>query len=125
MKTLAKIAIALTAVASCAAFAQSDSDADRVRRERNMDEVLAKHHVNLGATNSDTQAMPAEHRAFRERSHHAADKTREDTHKVAQATRDFTHRQAEKMRGFGARQDARFHDKSDRPPVKMPDDGKS
>jgi hypothetical protein len=112
MKTLAKLAVALTAVASCAAFAQTDSDADRARRDRNVDEVLAKHHVQLDTmSNSDAQAMP-EHRTLRERTHHVADKTRATTHKVAQSTRDFTHRQADKMRDFGARQDARLHAKT-------------
>ena len=66
MKTLAKIAVALTAVASCAAFAQSDGDADRARRDRNREEVLTKHQVDLDRMNSGMQ-MPAEHRTLRER----------------------------------------------------------
>jgi hypothetical protein len=106
MKTLARIAVAFTAVASCAAFAQTDSDS--ARRERNMNEVLAKHHVRLDSTSGDTQAMPSEHRTLNERTHHVAERTRSTTHKVAQSTRDFTHRQAEKMRDFSARQDARY-----------------
>jgi uncharacterized membrane protein YqiK len=117
MSTLTKIAVALTAVVSCAAFAQTDSDADRARRERNMDEVLARHHVQLDQM-GDTQAMNSEKPTLRERSHRVAETTREKTHKVAQSTRNFTHRQAEKMRDFGARQDAKYHTGSDRPAAK-------
>jgi hypothetical protein len=117
MSTLTKIAVALTAVVSCAAFAQTDSDADRARRDRNTDEVLAKHHVQLDQT-GDSQAMTAEKPTLRERSHRVAETTREKTHKVAQSTRDFTHRQADKVRDFGARQDAKYHARSDRPAVK-------
>jgi hypothetical protein len=115
------IAVALSAVASCAAFAQSDSDADGARRQRNMDEVLAKHHVDLDRMDNDAQAMPAEHRTLRERTRLAAAKTREkaheiaetareDTHKVAQSTRDATHRASEKMRDFGARHSGKTPD---------------
>ena len=121
MKTSTKLAVALTAMVSCAAFAQTDSDADSARRQRNVDEVLAKHHVQLDTMGSNTETMPTEHRTLRERTHHAAETTREKTHKVAQSTRDFTHRQAEKVRDFSARQDARYHAKTDRAAVKTPD----
>ncbi len=114
MKTLVKLAVALTAVASCAAFAQGDSDADRVRRERNVDEVLAAHHLQRDTMNdSHAQTMANDRDSARERTHHIAGKTRETTHKVAQSTRNFTHRQAEKLRDFSARQNARYPAKSD------------
>jgi hypothetical protein len=115
MKTLVRIAVALTALASCAAFAQTDNDADRARRDRNMDEVLAEHHVQLDTMNGEApQAKPT----LRERTHHVAETTREKTHKVAQSTRNFTHRQADKARAFSARHG---HPKSDGTVVKTPD----
>jgi hypothetical protein len=110
MRTLAKIAVALTAAVSCAAFADTGSDADQVRREANMNEVLAKHHVDLDQYG--TQTMPQSKPTMRERSHEVAQKTREETHKVAQSTRDFTHRHMEKLRAFSARQDAKFQAKN-------------
>ena len=115
MKTLTRIAVALTAVVSCAAFAQTDSEADRARRDQNTNEVLAKHHVNLDTMNSDTSATNP---TLRERTHHVAAKTREETHDVAQSTRNFTHRQAAKVRDFSARHD---HSNTDHPAVKAPD----
>ena len=118
MKTLAKIAVVLTAAASCAAFAQSDNDADRARRDRNMEEVMAKHHVQLDTMQGSTEATSSTRPTLRERTHHVAETTRDKTHKVAQSTRDFTHRQADKMRDFSARQD---HAKSDRAVVKTPE----
>jgi hypothetical protein len=115
MKTLTRIAVALTALVSCAAFAQTDNEADQTRRDRNTQEVLSKHHVDLDTMNSDA---PATKPTLRERTHRIAAKTRADTHKVAQSTRDFTHRQADKVRDFSARHD---HSNTDHPAVKAPD----
>ena len=107
-RTLARTVVALAAFASCAAFAQSSSDADQARRDRNVDEVLAKHHLQRDTMNRDTQSMSSNKPTLRERTHHAAATTRTKTHHVAESTRNFTHRQAEKMRDFGARQNARY-----------------
>jgi hypothetical protein len=115
MKTLTRIAVALTALVSCAAFAQTDSDADQARRDRNTQEALAKHHVDLDSMNSDASATKP---TLHERTHHVAAKTRAETHKIAQSTRHFTHRQADKVRDFSARHD---HSNTDHPAVKAPD----
>lgn len=117
MKNIAKIAIALTAIVSCGAFAQSGTDADQARRERNMNEVLTHHHVNLDENNA--QRMPQGESGTKSSAHHAAENTKAETHKVAQSTRNFTHKHLQKLRAFSARQDAAFQAKNNRPPEKM------
>ena len=91
MNHLTKIAVALSTVVSCAAFAQTGSDADQARRERNTNEVMASHH----GDSAGVQRIPED---LKVTSHHAADKTREESHKVAQATRDETHKVAQATR---------------------------
>jgi len=121
MNRLSRIAIAMGTVAACSfAFAETGSDADQARRQQNVDEVLAKHHVNLDATGTDTQRLSStsEHPTLRERTHRVAEKTRDKTHHAADSTRDFTHRQLTKARDFSARQDARFPPKEGRVPAK-------
>jgi hypothetical protein len=95
MKNLAKIAFAFTTVASCAAFAQTGTDEDQARRERNMNETLSSHHVDTDRMSDSVQRIPQD---LKEATHHAADKTREETHKVAQATRNETHKVAQSTR---------------------------
>jgi ribosomal protein S7 len=136
MNKLTKITVALSTVVSCAAFAQTGSDADQARRERNANEVMASHHVDNNSMSASVQRIPED---LRVATHHAADKTREETHKVAEATRnethkvenskpaqstreethkvaqstrDFTHRHLQNLRAFSARQDAKFHAKN-------------
>jgi hypothetical protein len=118
MKNLAKIAIALTTVVSCAAFAQTSTDADQARRDRNMNEVLTQHHVDVDRMDSNVQQMPQRDSSVKSSAHHAAEKTREETHKVAQSTRNFTHKHLQKLRAFSARQDAAFQAKNNRPAEK-------
>jgi hypothetical protein len=117
MKNLAKIAIALGTVVSCAAFAQTSTDADQARRDRNMNEVLTRHHVNLDDAN--VQRMPESDSRSTSSAHRAAEKTREESHKVAQSTRNFTHKHLQKLRAFSSRQDAAFQTKNNRPAEKM------
>jgi hypothetical protein len=97
MKTLAKFAVALTAVASCAAFAQTDSDADHARRERNVDEVLAKHHVDLDRMN-DGQTMAEPHATMRSRTHHVAEATRSHWHEATHNMRADLHATGNEIR---------------------------
>ena len=118
MKNLAKIAIALTAVISCAAFAETSTDADQARRDRNVNEVLTRHHVNVDEMGNNVQRVPQGDSSMKSSAHHAAARTREETHKMAQSTRDFTHRHLDKVRAFSARQDAAFHAKNNRAPEK-------
>ena len=128
MNKMSKIAVALTAAASCSfAFADMSSDADQARRQQNVDEVLARHHLDRDG-NSTTQSMEPEHRSLRQRTHRlaektrdkthdVAEKTRDTTHEVADSTRDFTHRQLQKSRAFGARQDAKYKAKTGHAPA--------
>ena len=117
MKNLAKIAVALTAVVSCAAFAESGTDADQARRERNMNEVLTKHHVNLDTDNAQT--LSKSDSSVKSSAHHAVENTRAQTHKVAESTRHYTHEHLEKMRAYSARQDAAYQAKHRHAPAKM------
>jgi hypothetical protein len=95
MNKLTKIAIALSTVVSCAAFAQTSTDADQARRERNMNEVLATHHVESDSMSSSVQRIPED---LKTSTHHAADKTRAESHKVAEATREESHKVAQATR---------------------------
>ena len=117
MKNLAKLVVALTAVVSCAAFAESGTDADQARREGNMNEVLAKHHVRLDTGNA--QHMSNDESSMHSSAHHAAEETRAETHKVAESTRHYTHEHLQKMRAYSARQDAEFQAKHHHAPSKM------
>ena len=129
MKKLSTIAVALAAATSCSfAFADMSSDADQARRQQNVDEVLAKHHISLDGSSTSTQSMSTERPTLRQRTHHVAertrektheiaDTTREKTHEVASSTRDFTHRQLDKSRKFSARQDAEYRAKNGHAPI--------
>ncbi|MDQ2927703.1 MAG: hypothetical protein M3R22_06000 [Pseudomonadota bacterium] len=134
MRTLTRIAVAMTAVVSCAAFAQTDSAADQARRQRNVDEVLARHHVDLDRMN-DSQSM-MEHRTMRSRTHHVAQATRShlheavtnmradlhatgaeirsDSHDAAEGARDSTHTIAQKTRHATHRAADEVRDKNDK-----------
>ena len=129
MNKMSKIAIALTAAASCSfALADMSSDADQARRQQNVDEVMARHHLDHDG-NSTTQSMATpEHQSVRQRTHRiaektrskthdVAEKTRETTHEAADSTRNFTHRQLQKSRAFGARQDAKYKAKTGHAPT--------
>ncbi|MEP7301280.1 MAG: hypothetical protein ABI699_07105 [Caldimonas sp.] len=94
MKSIVRIAFALTTLAACAAASAEPYDqADQERRARNREEAIAKH----GDSRVSYQAGSEERTTLREKTHRAADKTR-----------SFTHRQAEKMRRFGERQNRRY-----------------
>ncbi len=117
---LSKMAVALTAVAACS-FAFADmTDSDQARRQRNVDEVLAKHHVNLDSTSYGTQSVPSSsHSTMKQKTHHIAEKTRETTHEAADSTRNFTHRQLDKARDFGARTNEKYPAKEGHEPGKL------
>jgi len=99
MRNLTRIAVAMAAVFSCAAFAQTSSDADQARRQRNVDEVLAKHHVDLdhmnGTMGNGEQSMPMHHRTMRSRTHHVAEEARSKRHEIARNMRKDTHETAD------------------------------
>jgi hypothetical protein len=101
MKFLPVLVLAVTAVASAAAGAETviTSQAAQERRDRNVDEALARYRATHGT--ADNQSM-AGHSTMN------GDSAREKGHHAAQSVRKFTHREAEKVRHFGARQNARY-----------------
>jgi hypothetical protein len=93
MKRIARIALALTALAACAAAsAQPYSTSDQERRDRNREELMSRY----GAPTTGDRV--AEDRST----------LRGKTHQAAEKSRAFGHRQAQKMRNFGDRQNARY-----------------
>jgi len=98
MRNLTRIAVAMAAVFSCAAFAQTSSDADQARRQRNVDEVLAKHHVDLDHMNAtpmgNDEQSSMHHRTMRSRTHHVANEARTKRHQIARNFRKDTHETA-------------------------------
>ena len=108
MKSIVRFALAVGAVAACtAAAAQPFDSADQQRRDRNREEIMARH----GDTSNVTYRSDD------------ADRTtlRGKTHRAAEKTRGFTHRQAEKMRDFGERQERRHPRNVGHQPPKTPD----
>jgi hypothetical protein len=102
MKSIARLALTAAAFAAAStAFAAPFDSADQARRERNREEVLAKHGLS-GADYRSSDYRPVEKSSSTKAS------MREATHSVAEATRSFGHRTADKMREFGARQNAKF-----------------
>ena len=97
MRSLTRIAVAMTAVVSCAAFAQTDSAADQARRQRNVDEVLARHHVDLDRMN-DSQSMAQQHPTMRSRAHRVAQATRSHLHEAATNMRADLHATGNEIR---------------------------
>ncbi|HSC64440.1 MAG TPA: hypothetical protein VLD35_12440 [Caldimonas sp.] len=88
MKTPPKLVLALLAVVSCAASAETySSEADQARRDRNREEALA----NYRAGNASA----------REQAHDVADSARRGTHKAAEATREVGHEVASEGRHVG------------------------
>lgn len=101
MKTSPRLVLALLAVASCAASAQTiySGQADQDRRERNREEALEHYRAGPAAT---TQPMAHDRReSAREETHEAAQKMRHGTHKAAEATRRAAHKTANESRRVG------------------------
>jgi hypothetical protein len=119
MKTPSRLVLALLALASCAATAQTiySGQADQERRERNREEALANYREHHETTSTDT--MSERHERAREKTHDVAQKTRHEAHEVADSTRRVTHKSANAVRRAGhktavkarditARADAKF-----------------
>jgi hypothetical protein len=103
MKSMPKIVLALSAVASFGASAEMfySGQADADRRERNREEALASYragHTTPSATEN----------AVRRDVHRAAEATRDVTHKSANAVRNAGHKTAEKAREISDRANAKF-----------------
>ena len=110
MKTSPKLVLALLAAVSCAAGAETySSQADQARRERNREEVMAKHGLDNSATyRSDSTTHRVEEKKT----------LKSETNRAVAATKNFGHRTADKMREFGAKTDAKFDHKGS--PQKSP-----
>ena len=106
MKTSPKLVLALLAAVSCAAGAETySSQADQARRERNREEVMAKHGLNTSGTyRSETTYRSDEHKTLKG-----------ETKKAVDATKSFGHRTADKLREIGAKTNAKFDHGSSAP----------
>ena len=111
MKSMSRLLLSLAAVAACAtANAAPFDSADQARRDRNREEVLAKHGLSTSGT-------------YRSEARVEEKKTLEsETNKAIEATKGFGHRTAEKMREIGARTNAKF-DKGQGTAAKSPSTG--
>lgn len=112
MKFLPTLVLVVTAAASAAAGAETviSRQAAQERRDRNVDDALARYRATHGTTDGQAMASEPRHEGVRDK-----------THRAAQSVRGFTHRQAEKARDFGARQNAKYG--TDTKPNTDPQDG--
>ena len=102
MNKLVRTTLALLTLGACAAASAQPYDAaDRERRERNREEIMARH-GQPGVASSDRSTS----RSAYDRDDRRGERStlREKTHRAADSTRSFTHRQADKLRKFGDRQ---------------------
>ena len=106
MKTSPKLVLALLAVVSCAAGADTySSQADQARRDRNREEALA--HYRAGNTTARQEANEVAESA-RHGAHKVAEGTRDVAHKTANEGRRVGHKVAVKARDTTAKADAKF-----------------
>ena len=100
MKSISRLLLSLAAVAACAtANAAPFDSADQARRERNREEVMAKH--DLGTTSADSSYRVEEKKTVKS-----------ETKRAVVATENFGHRTADRMRELGARTHAKFKTQS-------------
>ena len=106
MNTMSRLLLSLAAVAACATATAAPFDsADQARRERNREEVMAKHGLDTsGAYRSETAYRGEEKKTLKG-----------ETNRAVAATKNFGHRTADKMREFGAKTDAKFDHKASPP----------
>ena len=106
MKSMSRLLLSLAAVAACASATAAPFDsADQARRERNREEVMAKHGMNS---------------SYSDGSYHVEEKKtlKSETRHAVTSTENFGHRTADRMRAFGSRTNAKFHSTSS--PAKNP-----
>ena len=109
MKSMSRMLLSLAAVAACAtANAAPFDSADQARRDRNREEVMARHGLSSTTYRTD-------------RVYHEDNKktVKSETKKAVDATKGFGHRTADKMREFSARMEAKF-DRGPGTPAKNP-----
>ena len=101
MKSMSRLLLSLAAVAACATAGAAPFDsADQARRDRNREEVMAKH----GLSSTDTTYRSEEKKTLKS-----------ETQRAVVATENFGHRTADRMREFGARTNAKFKTQSTPP----------
>ena len=106
MKPLSRLLLSLAAVAACAtANATPFDSADQARRERNREEVMAKHGLSTSSAYRSETSPPVEEKKT----------LKSETRRAIVATEDFGHRTADRMRAFGARTNAKFKSQSTPP----------
>jgi len=98
MKTMSRLLLSLAAVAACATAnaAPYDSD-DQARRDRNREEVMAKHGLSSTSYRADGSASVEEKKTVKG-----------ETKRAVNATKRFGHRTADKMREIGDKANAKF-----------------
>jgi hypothetical protein len=107
MKTLSKIVLALGAVASFGATADTyySGQADAARRERNREEALADYRAGHTTARADAHEAAG---AVRHGTHEVAQETRHVTHEGANAVRHAGHKTAQAARNFTDRMNDKF-----------------
>ena len=96
MTSMSRLLLSLAAVAACAtANAAPFDSADQARRDRNREEVMAKHA--MSSTSADASYRVEEKKTLKS-----------ETKRAVVATENFGHRSADRMREFGARTNAKF-----------------
>jgi hypothetical protein len=121
MKAIAKLALALATVGSCAtSFAMMGDQADQERRARNREEAVAKwermqadrDHDRTYDRRYDDRADYRDHHDHRtvgQKVEHAGNKTEHFLQRQGHKAENFTERQMDKVRNFGERQQDKFH----------------
>ena len=109
MKSMSRLLLSLAAVAACAtANAAPFDSADQARRDRNRQEVMAKHGLSSSSSyRAESPPLAEEKKTIQT-----------ETKRAVVATKNFGHRSADRMREFGARANAKF--KGEAGPVKDP-----
>ena len=99
MKSMSRLLLSLAAVAACATAQAAPFDsADQARRDRNREEVLAKHGLDdSGAYRTESREQSEPKKTLKS-----------ETNRAVNATKNFGHRTAERMRDFGDRANAKF-----------------
>jgi len=97
MKTMPKIVLALSALATFGVSAETyySGQADAERRERNREEALANYRAGHSSVSAATHEAAA---AVRHGTHEAAEATRHATHEGANAARHAGHKTAQEAR---------------------------
>jgi len=98
MKSMSRLLLSLAAVAACAtANAAPFDSADQDRRDRNREELMAKHGLSSSSSYRAESSPLAEEKKT----------IQTETKRAVIATKNFGHRSADRMRDFGARANAK------------------